>query len=636
MFEYFIYKDNQVCKKQVDDNEITSLVSEKWVNWNQLRNSQILKTNEIKPYIDLDYQPRYKKDQTWRSDKHLNRVYSLKESHQSFIWKNVYNDLSKLVDIQENGQSTDLTTQLEDFLGSSFKKIHLGNTIDQAINYLDTTGEACLFIGWKKIQSTSKKPIEELTPEDNIVNIGKRFATVISESTSSPNIEVINPLNLVIEPGVNPDNIDSFNKASKIIKNWKSVDDILNNKTYKLSKEQQEALRNISFATNESDLDENQYLNRETFNNKVEVLDYWGDIKLKDGTYLRDYHITVANRGILLAFETNPFVINPIINAAITRDSDTFRGIPVLYSILDITDLEQEEINLIIDNQAMVFNPARFVPSTFFEGDVIKLEPGKLLKYNKQSQDPNSIIEIGNNLINADALVTFSDKVIQETSHINGNQISPQKVQTATETKINAVSNDIVNYKTVDMLKQNLIVPMCEKVIELYKQINGLDFNVDFTYDSYDITDSQYTNISTLLQVTELAAQTQIGNQIDYRSLYEKIINLLGFQVGQVLFPDQVGEVSAMITSLPVEVQKNIIQFANESLVQYQNALQLEKIRTSVENSYQRSQMNEELKQTGTLDNKQVRDSSGNVMDVPPITPESQMTEDGNIRYGSS
>ena len=64
--------------------------------------------------------------------------------------------------------------------------------------------------------------------------------------------------------------------------------------------------------------------------NKLEVLEFYGDIQKPDGTMLKNYLITVVARTKVVRFVPNPFVINPFVHASVIEDPETKRGVSPL------------------------------------------------------------------------------------------------------------------------------------------------------------------------------------------------------------------------------------------------------------------------------------------------------------------
>lgn len=218
----------------------------------------------------------------------------------------------------------------------------------------------------------------------------------------------------------------------------------------------------------------------------MEVLNYWGNYTLDDGTVLRNWNIVVIGRKYLAVFEHNRWVINPIINCADLRDSKNKRGIPVMWSIYDLCKEQEKKVNLQNDAQALNLNPPCYAPENFFKEDKVKLFPGRVVKYKVQMEDPRNLVKMDFPLISNEQIIQYYDQTASMVSGVFPNMqgADKQKDTTATEIEVTVQGQTTRLSKTLDTIKQNAIVPMVEKVAELsanmkfgdevvYADING-------------------------------------------------------------------------------------------------------------------------------------------------------------------
>ena len=114
--------------------------------------------------------------------------------------------------------------------------------------------------------------------------------------------------------------------------------------------------------------------------NKLEILEFWGDIELSDGKILRNRLVTVAGRREIIRFEANPFVINPFIHANIIESPATGRGISPLKVALVLNNVSSTILNKQIDALALMINPPYLAPKGCFKGQQ-DVRPGKIIEY---------------------------------------------------------------------------------------------------------------------------------------------------------------------------------------------------------------------------------------------------------------
>ena len=220
---------------------------------------------------------------------------------------------------------------------------------------------------------------------------------------------------------------------------------------------------------NDKDKPETQKIEDIVDNDRIEVLQYWGDYTTEDGTVLKNWHIVVIARQYVAMFEHNRWIINPIINMALFRDVTSKRGIPELWSIYDLCKEQENKVNLQNDAQSLNLNPPAYAPEGFFKENKVKLFPGKQVEYKQGLEDPSAIIKMSFPLIKNEDIIQYYDSTASNVSGIFPNMQGQQEARSVTATEINVkVQGQTTRLsKTLDAIKQNVIVPMVFKVAEL-------------------------------------------------------------------------------------------------------------------------------------------------------------------------
>lgn len=475
MFEYIVEKDNKKISLTAElKNEIAHDVGDLFSVWDEVRTKQKNIANKLHSEIYLDERGRgfTEEDDQWKSDIHLNKIYSLFQTQQAYIWDNIYSNIDSLFDVDGVDEKSAATAPAQkQKLVNTFHRIGIQRKLDAAIEYLGGVGESCLFISWQK----KYKQVRRLADKADIADgkfISRQgiFGIFNQEVYNGANVEAVNPLNLVFDPKVCPEDTEKWDQCGKIIKSWETFSSISNNKLFHLSdeelKEIQELLTERSEGKNERvTLSVNDIID----DDRIEVLQYWGDYTMSDGTILKNWHIVVIGRKYVACFEQNRWVINPIINVALFRDEESNRGIPELWSIYDICREQENKVNLQNNAQALNLNPPAYAPEGFFKEKIIKLFPGKQVEYKQGLEDPSAIIKMSFPLIKNEDLIQYYDATASNVSGIFPNMQGQQEFRSATATEINVkVQGQTTRLsKTLDTIKQNLIVPMVEKVAEL-------------------------------------------------------------------------------------------------------------------------------------------------------------------------
>lgn len=474
MFEYRIDKDGTISKLNTEqESRVISHISQSFTKWDTLRNDQKDRYRDLKPELYLEKEA--KKD-TWKSNKRMNKIYSLFQTRQAFLWENIYADINKMFDVDVAGIGDEQIAKAQkSMLVEAFENMGLSQNLDKAMEHLDSVGEMCLFTCWKS-RTKQVREKQEYIGIDGSINT----QTVVVDKVvyDGAYVDTINPLNLVFDPSVNPDIKPDWDSCGKIIKTFQTYDSIAKNKAYSLTKEQLRKIKDTVSMDNMADDDDtdNDVIDKIddiTDGDKIEVLEYWGDFYVDD-KLLKNWTVAVIGREHLARFMANPFIINPIINVATLRNPDNQRGIQTLYSIYDLSKAQEDDINETKDVQQLNKNPARFAPDNFFKDDEIEISPGKIIKYKQGLDDPSAIIPIVVPLIDANSQISYLDNAISNVSGIFPNMQGQEEGSntTATEIKVKVQGQTARLSKDLDTIKQNGILRMIENVADLIANEN--------------------------------------------------------------------------------------------------------------------------------------------------------------------
>lgn len=494
-FEFLVEKE--IDKRKLSDEQAEKVANDiggLWESWDDARKKQKSIAEKLRPEIYLDEKKdERKEDEAWKSDVRLNKIYSLSQTQQAFIWDNIYSNVEKLFDVEGKDEQSDANAKAQKSnLVNIFYQIGIQRKLDRAIEYLLTVGEFCLFVGWKTKykQIRRKMSLAESLAEKGISALftGQSYGVFNQEVYNGASVEAIDPINLVFDPKVSPEDVEKWDACGKIIKEWQTYDSVASNKLFNLTKKQ---LSDIKAMLDTKSTDEDDTETEKTDDivqeNRIEVLQYWGNYTLDDGTVLRNWTITVIGRKYLALFESNRWIINPIVNMAIFRDVTSKRGIPEIWSIYDLAREQEKKVNLQNDAQALNLNPPAYAPEGFFKDKTIKVSPGKQIEYKLGMEDPTAIIKMQFPLISNENIIQYYDSTISSVSGIFPNMQGQDEANdvTATEIKVKVQGQTTRLAKTLDSIKQNGIVPMVTKVAEL-------DANMKFEDETiYTIVDGQ-------------------------------------------------------------------------------------------------------------------------------------------------
>ena len=203
-------------------------------------------------------------------------------------------------------------------------------------------------------------------------------------------------------------------------------------------------------------------------NGKIEVLEYWGDIELQNGTVLKNKLIVLAGRSVIIRFEDNPFVINPFIHANIIENPTTGRGISPLRVALILNNIASTILNKQLDALALMMNPPYLAPKGCFKGEQ-DVRPGKIIEYDAtlMTSTPTPI-SFDKAMQGWDFLNYFKSTIESATGifkNMAGNIQESQR--TATELNYSVGGQEARLNMILESINRKVIVPMVEKTAEL-------------------------------------------------------------------------------------------------------------------------------------------------------------------------
>lgn len=111
MFEFLVEKETEARKlSEAEASRVAADVGDLWKDWDEARSKQKAIAEKLRPEIYLDDRPAKDRGEgNWKSDVHLNKIYSLSQTQQAFIWDNIYSNNEKLFDVAGMTEVADLS-----------------------------------------------------------------------------------------------------------------------------------------------------------------------------------------------------------------------------------------------------------------------------------------------------------------------------------------------------------------------------------------------------------------------------------------------------------------------------------------------------------------------------------------------
>ena len=445
--------------QNLSDTEEKFLVAniiDKYDRFNEQRSSQL---TDIKLVRDAIYNSDIPKINGWDNKVELPDIYELAQTLKSHISENLYSHPDAMFDVSgTTPQTQSYANRQKAMLVNTFEQMHIEDEIEKVIDGIVETGESTLFVGWEtKIKSVRRAQ----TLEEQILNPDKK-GFVIDDKVIYDNAKVkhIKSEDFVFDKY----NRDNWDKCAKIYKTYATIDELYSDKANNyLDDIKLEVLKGV-VASNKLQNNDEQAVE----GNKVEILEFWGDIELSDGTLLKNWLIVVAARREIIRFESNPFVINPFIHANIIESPQTGRGISPLRVALILNSLASTILNKQIDALALMINPPYLAPKGCFKGQQ-DVKPGKIIEYDAALMPTAPTpLSFDKAMVGWDFLNYFKSTIESATGifkNMAGNLQAAER--TATELNYSVNGQEARLNMILDSINRKIIVPMVEKTAEI-------------------------------------------------------------------------------------------------------------------------------------------------------------------------
>ena len=487
-FDYIIEKDNsalELTKEQ--EGLLVKNISSTFVSLNSERAKNLEMASDLanEIFFKNDFKSLTDKTKKWKAKVKMCKTFMFYQTLKAFIWRNTYANVNSMFDVSgENHDSNNISNKQKAMLVDIFEKMDYQKTCDKVIDNALLFGELISFTAWKKNYEEYRRPVEffqsvfsqDFTKLPKILDAikqGKNFWTDTKKIYDNPYIYPVNPADLVFDSS----QVDNWDSCPKIYRTYKTPTDIINNQYYTLSEEEKDEIlamgangangvNGVNRGVNNSTKCPDGVVNGST----IEVLEHWGDLKLPNGTLLKNWHAVVVGRKYLVEFGKNERLINPFSYGAFITDPDTKRGISPLYCVLSLAHLQEDLLNRTCNLQSLNENPPLLAPEGFFDEDEIELYPGKIIEYGDNLTPTAAFQQMNFNPTVFLNDITFLNDLMAEVSGIFPNMIGSVETSAAkTATEINTKAQGQMTRLSmlVDIINQDFILPNVEKVAKL-------------------------------------------------------------------------------------------------------------------------------------------------------------------------
>lgn len=399
----------------------------------------------------------------------MTKIYELDRTYQAQLKNKCASSVESMFGVEGNTLTDqDNSATMKAFIEDKLEKMDYLGEYDELVKNYVRKGASYTFTEWKEDYREVKRIVT-----NPITGIKERISQVVPIYEGSKAIS-LDPHSIVYDKNKMKD----WDSCPKIIRNWVSVEDVLSRKDYKISKETQETLKTIGKNNQEgSELSEDDkiLLDEATNADMIEVLEFWGDLRLPDGDFLKNWHVVVIGRLEVAKFCKNPFLINPITRCSFEDHPETGREIsPLLVAIVN-NIMKSDVFRKILTGMAYANNPCHITNGDIGLPEYTEAAPGLHIKTSLKSDGLNQgspilyTIDGGNLSTNFEVLSLFDVEMEQSTGinkYLTGN-IGGSKVDFATEASGIMGGGEVRVQKDVENINKNLTKVTIEKIAQL-------------------------------------------------------------------------------------------------------------------------------------------------------------------------
>lgn len=450
-------KTNEDLTTTLTEDDETLLIQKIPQKYDDLEDGRLEQLNDIKLLRDTIYSNSIPQINGWDSKIELPDIYELAQTLKSHISDNLYSHPDAMFDVSGTSPQTQaFANRQKAMLVNVFENMKLEDELEKVVDGIVEAGESTLFIGWEtKIQTTRRAQ----SIEEQLVNPTSDGFVVESKVVyDNPKVKFIKPEDFVFDKGRR----DNWDGCAKIYRTYCDLDELSSNQANNLlSEEKIEALKGVM-------ADKNNNTDKSVDDKRLEVLEYWGDIELFDGTILKNWLIVIAGRKEIIRFEANPFIINPFIHSNIIESPQTGRGISPLRVALILNNISSTILNKQIDALALMMNPPYLAPKGCFKGEQA-VKPGKIIEYDAALMPTPPTALSFDKAMQGWEFLSYFKSTIESATGIFNNMAGNLQSEVRTATELNySVNGQVTRLNMLlDAVNRKVIIPMVEKTAAL-------------------------------------------------------------------------------------------------------------------------------------------------------------------------
>lgn len=609
----FIYEiEDQTYKlNETKEREIVDDIVKRYSSLHEARQKQIDETNMLRDEI---YQRKsfVEDPETGYKKFVLPELTELAQSFKAHLYENVYKTPESMFDCQgEDEESQSNAATQKSMLVNAFTKMNFQQEMEKMTDCIVESGEAVIFVGWeKRVKKVRRKKTVFEQLQDRITT---GFEAIFGDSAlasvkfqqlkekqsnyieyekpvyNGAVVKTLDNLEFVFDPFKSED----FENSDMMYRSFKTYDEIINNRNFKLSTRAKEELKNIDDDMNRQEHEVKKDGDKDKGKNGlIELIEYWGNIKIDDKV-IRNYLIVVANKNHIIRFEPNPYLHKPFVYGNIIEDPDTRRGVSPLRVAKSLNDISSEILSKQVYCLDLQTNPVWLSPKKMLDKDV-KVRAGKVIEYNSDELSKTNLrpekLDFSGAFTGFD-FISYFKSLIERATGIFKNMAGAEetRMKTATETQAIVSGQSARQNQITDKIYSRIIIPIIEKVADtianeqfgtekIYQydksqnkgeniEVNDITRNGNYRYIYSDSKVNAERTIrfkDNLTMIKEFLQDPEISKKVDKVELFKMALEQADFDnTGRIIY-DESEEIEKNIND--INKQKVINDYAQQTL----------------------------------------------------------------------
>ncbi len=426
-------------KKNMDNITLNSLpqrISSLYETLNDRRRMQLEDINTVKNAI---YRPLgHIRDKNFK----LPDIYEMAQTLKAHILESLSSHPEGLFDVfPRDLKYSENASKQKTMLVCALENMKMADKLENIVDDLIECGESIVFIGWQKLYRKIRKAAEiegkiAFVPENKLIYDG-------------PILKSIPPSDFVFDTSVD------FEKAAKIYHTKRPLTEVLEDKNNNYLTSEIKA----ELAACGQKADDNA--------EKIDILEFWGDIKDEYGNIIENQLVTIAERRYVIRCEANPYMNCPFIYGNIIQNPFTGRGISPLRAAIDLNMAACDILNTQMKAYSLIVNPPYLAPKGAFQGEQ-SVKPGKIIEYDSTllPQMPTPL-NFSQALCGWDFIRYFKSSIESTTGVFRtmAGELNNQN-RTATELEMTTNGQSVRLNMFLDVINRKIIIPIVQKTAE--------------------------------------------------------------------------------------------------------------------------------------------------------------------------